>query len=485
MTDTHPYAGTYSHQIIYNKALSEAWDYFGYDMGSGYDYSAYSHFGFYIYSVLNNTQIQINLLDDDTDEMRYAGQTVNQGAGWKQMSWQLSTGTFVANGDGSFEWDRVRRILFYIWGGNGVATGIFRMDEMQFYTTALTIPTLDAVSDPGLDGRYDLDWNDIAGVALYEIWEEDNFLFVDANSNAGSGWTSSWPGDSIQAFDNSASDGTTFYYKVRAWTAAPADGGACSLWSDAQSITIDILDAPVLNDITDDGDSDNDGSYTVSWSEPPGANVYQLQESRAADFATCSETQTTEAFAAMSHTESADTWHYRVKSWTALPEDSGDGSIWSGTKSINLDPAVPVMDRISDPEKDGIYTLTWTNPTNGTLFELQQSEDSTFNTGVTTYWPDTTSQDITVTIFPGTIYYRVRAWTRAAVDGGVATGWSSTRSLTYDAGGSGCFIRSLKDRSRKKSLLDTFVPPIRANSKKLPASSAIHLFSHMPSMICR
>lgn len=67
-----------------------------------------------------------------------------------------------------------------------------------------------------------------------------------------------------------------------------------------------------------------------------------------------------------------------------MPEDSGVSIIWSSTKSINLDPTVPVMDRISDPEKDGIYTLTWTNPTNGTLFELQQSEDSTFSTEVTT-----------------------------------------------------------------------------------------------------
>lgn len=87
------------------------------------------------------------------------------------------------------------------------------------------------------------------------------------------------------------------------------------MWSDAQSITIDILDAPVLDDITDDDDNGAyDGSYTVSWSEPPGANVYQLQESRTADFAAYSETWTTEAFAAMSHTESAGTWYYRVKS---------------------------------------------------------------------------------------------------------------------------------------------------------------------------
>lgn len=190
LINTRPYAGDYSHQITYNKALGD-WVYFGYDMGSGYDYSAYSHFGFYVYSVLNDTQIQINFLDDDNDEMRYGAQTVNQGAGWEQVSWRLSTGVFVANGDGAFEWDRVRRILFFIRGGNGVATGTFRMDEMQFYTSALAMPTLGAVSAPGLDGRYDLDWDDIAGAALYEIWEKDNSLFVDANSNAGSGWTSS------------------------------------------------------------------------------------------------------------------------------------------------------------------------------------------------------------------------------------------------------------------------------------------------------
>ncbi len=261
LTNSNPYVGTYSQQVTYAKG-GFLWGFFGYDIGSGYDYSAYSHFGFYLSSILNNTQIQITILDDDGDEMRYSALTVNQGAGWQQMSWQLSTGVFVANGDGSFEWNNVQRILFFVWGGNGVATGIFRMDEMQFYTTTLTTPTLDAPSDPDFDGEYDLDWNDITGATIYEIWEEDSSMFVNANSNAGSGWASAWPNISTQTFDNSDLDGTTLYYKVRAWTDTPGAGGACSLWSNVQSITMDIVDPPV--DDTGDGSHNTCFIRTIS-----------------------------------------------------------------------------------------------------------------------------------------------------------------------------------------------------------------------------
>jgi hypothetical protein len=121
LTNANAFMGQYTMQVVYNKALGGIWDYFGYDAGGGYDFSAYDRFGLRVYSVLNNTMIQITILDADSDEMRYGSQTANQGAGWQLMSFNLPGGVFVANGNGSFDWGNVRRILFFVWGGNGAA----------------------------------------------------------------------------------------------------------------------------------------------------------------------------------------------------------------------------------------------------------------------------------------------------------------------------------------------------------------------------
>jgi hypothetical protein len=252
LTNSSAFMGTYSMQVTYNKALGGTWHLFGYDAGgTGYDFSSYDTFSFMLYSVLNNTQIQINILDNDNDEMRYGAVTVNQGAGWQRVSWDLSAGTFVPNGSGTFNWDHVRRILYYVWGGNGVASGIFRMDEIQFSDSSLSTPTVDSpLTDVNQDGTYPVTWNSIGGASLYEIWTEDSSMFVDANANAGSGWTSSRP--TVNSADVTVSSSGTYYNKVRACSAAPESGGACSLWSDSESL--DVVIDPLYNiSVTLDG----------------------------------------------------------------------------------------------------------------------------------------------------------------------------------------------------------------------------------------
>ena len=248
LTNPNPYQGTYSHQITYDKSFGGgAGAYFGYDAGAGFDLSAYSHFSFMIFSILNNTKIKVILLDANSDEIHLVDQTVDQGAGWQRMVMDLNTGLYVGGptNDG-FQWTQLRRIHFRVWAFNVVETGIFRMDEMQFHISTLAAP---AINGPvsGVYNNLPVTWNAIGGATLYEIWGEDNTLFVDANSNAGAGWVQAWPNTNTTNLTFSAPG--TYYVKVRAWTAAPDAGGACSLWSTTEIATAeDVTSIPSLNE---------------------------------------------------------------------------------------------------------------------------------------------------------------------------------------------------------------------------------------------
>ena len=267
LMNNNAYRGTYSQQVTYDKA-GFASSYIGYDIGSGFDFSMYDTFSFMVYSVLNNTQIEITLMDDGGDEMRYSALTVNQGAGWQRMSWDLTGGTEI----GSFEWNNVRRIFFYVWNGNGTATGTFRMDEIQFTTSTLATPAINApITDPDQDGTYTLTWPSVPGAALYEVWTENGSMFVNANSNTGSGWQATWPNTSTADITVAVDD--TYHNKVRAWTAAPGAGGACSYWSDTEAVTIAIVapaptpPAPAATPATGYGSSSQGGCFVESVGE--------------------------------------------------------------------------------------------------------------------------------------------------------------------------------------------------------------------------
>ncbi|MBN2407293.1 MAG: hypothetical protein JXJ19_06325 [Elusimicrobia bacterium] len=337
MTNSNSHLGAYSLQVVYNKDAGGIWDYFGYDAGSGFDFSAYTHFGFYIYSVLNSSQIQFNILDDDGDEMRYTAQTVNQGAGWQLMNWQFSDGVFVANGDGSFEWDTVRRILFFVWGGNGVATGIFRMDDIQFYKSSLSAPVIDAITDIYGIGDYDVTWSSVTGAALYEIWEDDSYKFADGCSDAGSGWDKSTPTVTSNSYSHKSDDGKTYYYMIRAWSDAEASGGACSLWSSVKNLLVSVLGPPALDNISD---TDDDGVYDIEWSNPNGAALFELMESSKADFTGDTETYwpaTTSQEIDHKNADSSVRYYYKVRAWSDTPANGGKCTEWSGVKSFSIE----------------------------------------------------------------------------------------------------------------------------------------------------
>lgn len=57
------------------------------------------------------------------------------------------------------------------------------MDEMQFYDSSMAAPVIvSPIADPlPHDDSFWLEWNNIAGATLYEVWTDDGPLFVNAN----------------------------------------------------------------------------------------------------------------------------------------------------------------------------------------------------------------------------------------------------------------------------------------------------------------
>ncbi|HLD30406.1 MAG TPA: hypothetical protein VJC03_08685, partial [bacterium] len=93
------------------------------------------------------------------------------------------------------------------------------------------------------------------------------------------------------------------------------------------------LQAPLLNVSA----VDSDGNYTVSWNRITGAAVYQIQEDTVATFGSVSfrEFWTTLPLEEITG-KSPGTYLYRVKAWSARPEESGRAGSWSEVKSVQV-----------------------------------------------------------------------------------------------------------------------------------------------------
>ncbi|MDE0451524.1 MAG: Ig-like domain-containing protein [Gammaproteobacteria bacterium] len=254
----------------------------------------------------------------------------------------------------------------------------------------LTVPATDS------DGRYKVSWTSVSGSTSYELEEKP----------AGGSFSNVYDGGKTSKTITGKADGT-YSYRVRACKST------CGSWSSTESVVVEHPPgAPTLTVPA----TDSDGDYTVSWTSPPGATSYKLEEkSGSGNFANVYSGANTSA----SISDKADgTYSYRVRAC-----NSTCGS-WSSTKSVVVEhpPAAPTL-TVPATDSDGDYTVSWTSPSGATSYKLEEKSGSGNFANI--YSGSDTSRNIKGKA-DGTYSYRVRACNSTCGS------WSSTKSVVVE-----------------------------------------------------
>jgi hypothetical protein len=258
---------------------------------------------------------------------------------------------------------------------------------------------LAAISNPGGDGDYVVDWGEVTGAATYQLEEADNPEF-DSAIVIFSGAASQWE-VSGQALGR-------WYYRVLA-----RNTYGDSPWSNVESAGV-VPEAPTLEPI-DNPDRERD--YTVDWNDVTGATSYELEEAGDAEFTspTVVYSGTVSQYDVTAH--EGGLWHYRVRAINA-----GGPSAPSNAELVGVVPAPPELATISNPEGDGEYLVDWDDVTSATGYEVEEDDDAGFSSPTVVY-NGTVSQYPVAAQETGRWYYRVRA-SNDFGDGG----WSNAES---------------------------------------------------------
>ncbi len=287
-------------------------------------------------------------------------------------------------------------------------------------------PVLSPINNPGGDGDYLVDWDDVPNAANYTLQEDDDPAFATP--------TERYSGASSEFMITGQGSGA-WYYRVRATN----DAGD-SPWSNIQAVTV-RPEAPSLDPISNPG---NEDEYVVSWSAAESATSYTLQEDDNVSF---SSPRTRYMGAALQYHvtgQPGGTWYYRV-----LASNGGGDSLWSNIEStVVATPALeaPELYAIDNGDGDGDYLVAWSEVTGTSHYTLEESVDPYFSAPTVVY--SGTVPEFSVVGQPsGHWYYRVRPV------GSAGRGpWSNEESaivLTraylpialsgYEMGGSGSF----------------------------------------------
>ncbi|MDP3786785.1 MAG: discoidin domain-containing protein [Candidatus Omnitrophota bacterium] len=212
-------------------------------------------------------------------------------------------------------------------------------------TPTLTVPSTDN------NGNYLVEWTDVSssGATVYELLESTSADFSTALKTM-------WPTLPQERMFNYTNG--TYYYKVRAWTAVPEQGGLSSNWSNVASCAVTMMatrpNTPALNQPTD---ADSDGIFKLIWSDETasGATRYETWESPNSDFSAPISFFWPVSNYVWIDKAANGTYYYKVRSWTALPENDGIYSDWSVVKSIAINLATVSM--TYDDLKTAAYNL--------------------------------------------------------------------------------------------------------------------------------
>jgi hypothetical protein len=267
------------------------------------------------------------------------------------------------------------------------------------------------------DSFYIYDWTDVVNADQYEIQYSDDETFQTPTSSY---ITKSEHSTSHQGVYTTAAP---LFWRVRAEV-----NGTWASWSVVQNIYNEIDFTPVLLFPADEEFIARDSFYIYDWTDVVIADQYEIQYSDDETFQTPTSSYITNSEHSTSHqgvyTTAAPLF------WRVRAEVNGTWASWSVVRSIfNETDFTPVLLFPTDEEfiaRDSFHVYDWTDVVNADQYEIQYSEDETFQTPNSVYTTEsehnTSHQDVYTSVAP--LYWRVRAEVN-----GTWTSWSVVQSI--------------------------------------------------------
>ena len=273
-------------------------------------------------------------------------------------------------------------------------------------STQLPAPTVTGGNDA--QGRPTLKWNAVTGAAKYEVYRarSKDGTYSLMSTQSATGYTNT----------SDLTNGTTYYYKVRALDA----NGTAGAWSSVVSVTYkQTLPAPTVT-----GGNDAQGRPTLTWKAVTGAAKYEVYRARSKDgdyikYSTVTGTSYTNT----SYIENGNTYYYKVRALDA----NGTAGAWSSVVSVTYKQTLPAPTVTGGNDAQGRPTLTWKVVTGAAKYEVYRARSKD---GDYIKYSTVTGTSYTNTSYiesGSTYYYKVRALDA----NGTAGAWSSVVSVTY------------------------------------------------------
>ena len=273
-------------------------------------------------------------------------------------------------------------------------------------STQLPAPTVTGGNDA--QGRPTLKWNAVTGAAKYEVYRarSKDGTYSLMSTQSATGYTNT----------SDLTNGTTYYYKVRALDA----NGTAGAWSSVVSVTYkQTLPAPTVT-----GGNDAQGRPTLTWKAVTGAAKYEVYRARSKDgdyikYSTVTGTSYTNT----SYIENGNTYYYKVRALDA----NGTAGAWSSVVSVTYKQTLPAPTVTGGNDAQGRPTLTWKVVTGAAKYEVYRARSKD---GDYIKYSTVTGTSYTNTSYiesGSTYYYKVRALDA----NGTAGAWSSIVSVTY------------------------------------------------------
>ena len=233
-------------------------------------------------------------------------------------------------------------------------------------------------------GYCTLSWSKVTGAAKYEVYR--------ATSKTGK-YTKMSTTTKTTYTNTSSKAGTTYYYKVRAISAAGVAGGYSTILSRACDCAQPVVTATNVA---------STGKVKLTWKAVTGATKYEVYRATSKTGTFSKIYTTTKTSLTNTSTTAGKTYYYKVK---AIAASSSSNSAFSDVVSRTCDLAQPA---VTVKLSSGHPKLSWDKVTGATKYEIYRA---TSKTGTYTKLTTTTKTSLTNTsaVAGKTYYYKVRA----------------------------------------------------------------------------
>ncbi|THB81531.1 MAG: hypothetical protein D3926_01600 [Desulfobacteraceae bacterium] len=357
--------------------------------------------------------------DAGNDETSYMWTTVT-GPGTLSFSWKVSSesgydflrvytdwqtggvNTPDASISGQVEWEQKsfpipsgsHTIMWAYEKDGSVSLGQDRgwVDHVAFSCSASPeAPNGIFVPDSDNDGSYKIIW--------LPAPDADSYRVLRASSPGSQLWYIAYNGSALSHQESGMNNGD-YYYRVAAVN-------PCGTSSFIQSSKVNVCKLSIAApDSLNAPAEDEDGNYTVSWSEVIDADGYTVEESWSQDFSTCTVVYDgPEVFVDLAGRDERS-YYYRVKAYS---DCATSDYAYSNAVHVCDNPNPPSLLSCPPTSCGGGFTVSWPGVAGVEGYRLQRSTSHDFSGAVVDVYSGSDSSYTETILDNNTYYYRIRS----------------------------------------------------------------------------